>query len=122
MGTRIVQRNQRVRTRQQNVVPECKVRIRISEGRFKQIVREELAIAKLQRRLHEDAPTSPAGTQPAIGEPTVNGGEARRKKQYTCRCGAKFMDYEGINGAPLCPKCNDAEVKATGQQTQGAVK
>lgn len=100
---------------------EGRMRIRISEGRFKQIVREELAIAKLQRRLHEDAPTPPAVTQQA-GEPTTNGGEARRKKQYTCRCGAKFMDYEGIKGTPLCPKCNDAEVKATGQQAHGAAK
>jgi hypothetical protein len=101
-----------------------RMKIRISESRFKQIVREELAIAKLQRRLREDAPTQPAGTQQAskpVGDQAVSD-TARRKKQYTCRCGAKFMDYEGIKGAPLCPKCNDAEVKATGQQAQGAVK
>lgn len=101
-----------------------RIKIKISENRFKQIVREEVAIAKLQRRLREDAPTQPAGTQQA-SKPAgdqVASDTARRKKQYTCRCDAKFMDYEGIKGAPLCPKCNDAEVKATGQQAQGVVR
>ena len=88
------------------------MKIKINEQRFKQIVREELAIAKLGSRLHEEQAQQPVQTQQAQSDAT------RRKKQYTCRCGAKFMDYENVKGAPLCPKCNDAEVKATGQSPQ----
>ncbi len=91
---------------------EGAMKIKINEQRFKQIVREELAIAKLGSRLHEEQAQQPVQTQQAQSDAT------RRKKQYTCRCGAKFMDYENVKGAPLCPKCNDAEVKATGQSPQ----
>ena len=95
-----------------NAMKEHTMRIKINEQRFKQIVREELAIAKLGSRLHEEQAQPPVQTQQAQSD------MARRKKQYTCRCSAKFMDYENVKGAPLCPKCNDAEVKATGQSQQ----
>lgn len=120
-----VERDRQVRIRrganQPNHVDEGAMKIRINERRFKQIVREEMMLAKLSK-LREDVTSLPQPTGQTQQNVQAAGGQVRRKKQYTCRCGAKFMDYEGVKGTPICPKCNDAEVKATSQSQQGAAK